>query len=225
MRDFHKGILLVLMPGCLLHAEPSAAQMSGEPLFGAFISERLERLNNDSLDWDMQGWYGGDYHKLWVKTEGTTRPGAADKAELQLLYSYASSAFMDLQIGWRHDDLPDGSRNSLALGILGDAPYRIEYDSALFLTEHGDLLFRGEFERDLLLTQRWVLQPRVELEGALTNSASRRIESGLNELHAGLRLRYEISRRFAPYAGIEWRRDNIEETSGTEALIGLRFWF
>jgi len=51
----------------------------------------------------------------------------------------------------------------------------------------------------------------------------------------GLRLRYEFSRQFSPYIGVEWtdtygdtadyRRAAGQDTSGTQFVAGLRFWF
>ena len=59
--------------------------------------------------------------------------------------------------------------------------------------------------------------------------------SGLSDLSAGLRLRYEVRREFAPYLGVEWARKfgetedfaraAGEDTSDTRFVAGLRFWF
>ena len=59
--------------------------------------------------------------------------------------------------------------------------------------------------------------------------------AGLSDVEAGLRLRYEIYREFAPYIGVNWERKfgstadfakNSGETSkDTEWVLGLRAWF
>ena len=59
--------------------------------------------------------------------------------------------------------------------------------------------------------------------------------SGLSDLALGLRLRYEFNRQFAPYIGVEWtdtygdtadyRRSAGRDTSDTQFVAGLRFWF
>lgn len=59
--------------------------------------------------------------------------------------------------------------------------------------------------------------------------------SGLTNMSAGLRLRYEFSRQFAPYIGLEWSRsfgdtaDYLQaagkDKSSSQVLAGLKFWF
>jgi copper resistance protein B len=61
------------------------------------------------------------------------------------------------------------------------------------------------------------------------------IGSGLSDIEAGMRLRYEIRRQFAPYIGVNWTRlfgntadfANIagRDTSEAQLVIGLRAWF
>ena len=61
------------------------------------------------------------------------------------------------------------------------------------------------------------------------------VAAGLSTLELGLRLRYEITRRLAPYAGLgfEWslgetadlRRVAGADTRDTRLVIGLRAWF
>ena len=61
------------------------------------------------------------------------------------------------------------------------------------------------------------------------------IGAGLDRIEAGLRLRYEFAREFAPYVGVsqEWRigdsadfaRAAGEDPSVTNYVVGVRFWF
>jgi len=61
------------------------------------------------------------------------------------------------------------------------------------------------------------------------------IGEGLTDIEAGLRLRYEIRREFAPYIGVNWERqfgDTAAKTRGagddvseTTLVAGVRFWF
>ena len=55
---------------------------------------------------------------------------------------------------------------------------------------------------DLLLTQRLILQPRAELDAALQSVDKFGVGEGINSLDLGMRLRYEVTREFAPYMGI-----------------------
>lgn len=68
----------------------------------------------------------------------------------------------------------------------------------------------------------------------LFNLPRRRFIRGLADLVAGVRLRYEIRREFAPYIGIEraakfgttadYALDARGDTRQTRYVAGLRFW-
>lgn len=61
------------------------------------------------------------------------------------------------------------------------------------------------------------------------------IGRGLSAIDAGVRLRYEFSRRFAPYVGVEWQgrfgdtadavRAGGDSPRAADWVAGLRFWF
>ena len=208
---------------------------AAEPLYTFTQADRLEYQSDDGVfAGDLQGWYGGDYHKLWWKLEGESDDGSVEDIELQLLYSRAWTSYFDLQFGVQYVD-DDTEEFALAIGVQGLAPYRFEVDAAAFLTEEGDLLLRGEFERDILLTQKWVLQPRLEVSAALQDVPERTLSRGITDVAAGVRIRYEVKRKFAPYIGLEWTRvygeaaDAVraggEDISRTSLIAGLRFWF
>lgn len=90
-------------------------------------------------------------------------------------------------------------------------------------------------ERDFYFTQRLALQPRLETEIALSDAADYNIGSGFTQVELGLRMRYEITRKFAPYIGVEWERKlgetgNLMQADGedidkTNFVTGLKFWF
>ena len=104
-----------------------------------------------------------------------------------------------------------------------------------FSAKTATCTFGIEAEYDLLLTQRLVLQPRMELELAAQDVTSTAPELGFTGIELGLRLRYEISRKFAPYIGVSWESalgetKNIVESNGgdpdsTSFVAGIRFWF
>lgn len=207
-----------------------------DPLFLYVQAERFEfRESAGETLWDLQGWYGGDLHKLWFKSEGHADGSDVEDAELQVLYSRAWTAFFDLQFGLRVSDRDDRNVVSAVAGIQGMAPYRVEIDAALFVTEDGDVSIRSEFERDLFLSERVILQPRVELGIALQDSPELGVGNGISGLSAGLRLRYEVTRKFAPYIGVAHERsfggtaDIVRAAGGdadeTTVVAGIRFWF
>jgi copper resistance protein B len=158
-----------------------------------------------------------------------------DDAELQALYSRASSPYFNLQTGVRQDFNKGPSRTDAVLGIQGLAPQWFEVDAAAFVSNHGDLTARLETEYELFLTQRLILQPRLELDAAAQDIPALGIGSGLGTAELGLRLRYEIRREIAPYVGIAWQRDIGETADHTRAagervqhtafVAGLRLWW
>lgn len=207
---------------------------------GMVLIERLEaRIPTEGGEegylWDAQAFYGGDINRLVIKTEGEGAfGGELEDAEIQALYSRAIGPFFDLQAGVRFDPEPD-TRSHLVVGVQGLAPYMFHVDSALFLSDRGDLTARIEGEYDQRITQQLILQPRIEAELSAQDIAERGIGAGVTKIEAGLRLRYEIEREFAPYVGIEYEaklgetadiaRTAGEDAAGFKLLIGLRAWF
>lgn len=207
--------------------------------FGMLLTDRLETRFADEIDtyaWDIHGWYGGDRNRLWVKTEGEGKQGnSPEDAELQLLFGRMFAPFWDWQVGLRHDFRPRPDRTQLVLGVQGVVPYEFELDSALFLSEEGDVTARLEVEYEARITQRLILQPRFELNAALSGDRETGLDSGINNTGLGLRLRYEVRREFAPYVGIsrerlhggtaDIARGEGEPTSVTSLVLGFRAWF
>ncbi|HTI87092.1 MAG TPA: copper resistance protein B [Alphaproteobacteria bacterium] len=223
-------------------SHPDAAhgdQMHGGTLYGQVLVEQLEYRWKDGHDvtaWDAQAWYGGDYEKLRLKTEGNLRsPQRVNDAEAQLLYSRLVGYYWDLQAGVRHDFRPKPSRSYAVIGLQGLAPGYFEVDASTFVSQDGDLSARLKADYDLLITQRLILQPKMEINVAARDVPELHTAAGLNDIELGLRLRYEFAREFAPYVGVNWKR-NLGETaqlvrrSGDDpdevaGLVGVRFWF
>src|SRR3546814_6004182 len=124
------------------------------------------RLNDEGEDlyaWDAQCWVGTDYDKLFLKSEGEyVLEGEWEKAEVQVLYSRLISDFFDVQAGLRYDFEPDPERAYGVIGLQGLAPQFFEVDSAIFVSNKGDVSVRFEAEYELLITQRLVLQRSEE---------------------------------------------------------------
>jgi copper resistance protein B len=199
--------------------------MDREPV-GLLLLDRLEyraRSGDDAWAWGAQAWWGSYTNKLWLKSEGEGEVrGRAERADIEALYARRISTYWHLQAGVRHEARPQPSRNTAVLAIQGLAPYWFEVDASAFV---GDgLAGRLEAQYDQLLTQRWILQPRAELNFSGSADDERGVRSGLNEVELGLRLRYEIRREFAPYIGINWTR-RIGEASDTALVLGLRAWY
>lgn len=213
-------------------------QMHGDyPLFW-FQADRAEiqvRDGSNGYLWDLQGYYGGTTSRFWFKSEGEGSFGErVEDAEFQALYAKAVAPFFDLQAGIRQD-VAGPNTTYAVIGLQGLAPYMFEVDSALFLSHRGDLTARIEAELDQRITQRLILQPRAEINLAAQHVPQLGIGAGIDSLELGVRLRYEITREFAPYIGIEqsWRigdsadfaRAAGEDPSVTNFIVGVRFWF
>lgn len=202
------------------------------------LADRFETHHgggNDSYSWDLSGWYGGDIHKLRVKSEGEGDWGnSPEHAEIQALYSRAITPFFDLQAGIRHDIRPDPDRSHLAIGLQGLLPYLFEIDALAYLSDKGDLTARVEVEYDLRINQRLILQPRLELNVAAQEVVELGLGSGLGSVAAEFRLRYEIRREVAPYIGIGWEgklgdtRDFARAVGRDDrswsVVLGVRWW-
>jgi copper resistance protein B len=155
--------------------------------------------------------------------------------ELQALYSRAVSTFFKVNLGVRRDVRPQPGRSFAVVGLEGVAPYLFELDAQVFASDDGDLSARLEAEYEILLSQRLILQPRTEIDVAAHEVSELGIGTGLNTVEAGLRLRYEIAREFAPYIGVAWKRkfgetedfarDEGETVSSTSLVAGVRVWF
>jgi len=218
--------------------EHARREMGGQTI--SFVqAEQLEwsRTGEGSgLVWEGQGWIGSDFHRLWLKTEGETEPGGGLEAgEVQALYSKPVSSFFDLQAGVRQDFQPGARRTFGVVGVQGLAPYQFELDAALFVSSGGAVSSRIETEYELLLTQRLIVQPRAEVELAVQDAEDFRVGAGLSGIEAGVRVRYEIRREFAPYWGFAWERavgrtgrflrEAGNDPGGWAVAAGLRLWF
>ena len=216
---------LLFDPGAMAQARRQLRAEHGGMRAWSLLVDTLEVPVGDGgsdYAWKVQGWYGSDVDKLWIKTEGEQSLGeAAEEAEVQALWSHALTTWFDVQAGFRYDWRPEPERAHLALGIHGLLPYRFEADAAMFLSEDGDLSARLEAEYDLLLTQRLVLQPRGEVEGGFSDVPEVQVGSGFSRLELGLRLRYELRPELAPYAGVEWERQ-LGKTADLARETGAR---
>lgn len=201
----------------------------------ASLAEYQARAGADGYRWEGQAWFGGDIHRVVLKSEGEgTRGHGVESAELQALYSRAVGAYTDVQAGIRQDFQPH-NRTYATVGFETLLPYWFDVEGAAFLSNKGDLLGRVEGTYDLRLTNRLILQPRAELNFAAQDTAATRTGSGVSNAELGLRLRYEIRREFAPYVGVSWDRQfgktadysraRGEDVEVTSLVFGVRAFF
>lgn len=212
-------------------------KLADEHAFWSVLANRFEYQEESQASlFDVQAWYGTTYNRLSLFSEGEWVNGDMEDVSTDLLWQRAYSAYFDTLFGIRFDQKPEGkNRRWLALGLQGLAPYWFELNVTGYLADDGRSAISTEAEYELLLSQKWILQPRAELNAYSKNDIENGIGSGVSDINIGLRLRYEITRQFAPYAGAQWnntygktadyRKATGEDTSETQLIAGLKFWF
>lgn len=213
-------------------------RLGDEDSYGMFLADRLEAARSDGRTtggYDLMARFGRDYDRLVLKAEGEVVSGSLEESRTEALWSHAVATFWDTQLGLRQDTGPGPSRTWLAFGVQGLAPYWFEVDATAYVGEAGRTALRLSAEYELLLTQRLVLQPRIEASAYGQSDPENGIGNGLSNVSAGLRLRYEFTRQFAPYIGVEWtgaygetadlRRAASAKLHETRIVAGVRLWF
>ena len=226
-----------LTEGPYAQSGPRQLKLADEHSFWAVLGDRFEyQEDSETTVYDLQAWYGTTYDRLVIKAEGDIADGTLEESSTDLLWGHALNAYFDTQLGLRFDQYNEGKdRQWLALGLQGLAPYWFELDVTAYVGDNGRTALAAEAEYELLLTQRLILQPRAELNLYGKDDPDNGLGSGLSDLALGVRLRYEFSRQFAPYIGVEWtstygdtadyRRAAGDDRSDTQIVAGLRFWF
>lgn len=238
MKIFSQKIIPVLFAITLGSATQVYAHEGHDPLLTHVIIDQLEWRKGDGNDLyalEMQGWIGKDLNKLWIKTDIDSSNSHLQHVEVQALYGRAISPYWDLQLGIRQDSKPNPKREWGVIGIQGLAPYHFDISAALFVGESGRSAARISAEYDLLFTQRLILSPSLTMNFYGQNDSQYMNGSGLSDAQAGLRLRYEVRREFAPYIGVNWSRnfgnsadylrEQGETTHESEWVVGIRAWF
>ena len=185
--------------------------------------------------WEGSASVGGDLHRLWLRSSGERSGGRTTRTSAELRVSRALAPWWDVVAGLRQDVRPAPSRTRALVGVQGIAPYLFEVSALAYLGEGGHLSARIEAEYDLRFSNRLVLQPQLELQLQARDDRVRDTGSGLTTVEAGLRLRYEFTRRFAPYVGLVHERSfgatarqhqaSGEASRDTRVVAGVRFWF
>jgi len=229
---------MVLASSLLLGVlSPAQARMEDDPVELKLMLDKFEvgRTNgNNVVAWESGLWVGKDLNKLWIKSDGERVGGKTEGTENRLLYSRAIAPFWDVQTGWRHDTAPGQSRDYFTVGLQGLAPYYFETDANISFGKNNQVKLNLAFEYEMMLTQKLVLSPEVELNIYSKDDKAMGIGSGLSDMEAGLRLRYEVKREFAPYIGVNWAkkfgntadlREEGEDSSETMFVAGVRIWY
>jgi copper resistance protein B len=219
--------MLVTCSGFADDMNMDAMQMNDDAHFGMLTFDQFEHAfaPGSGVAWDADAWYGGDFDKIWLRSEGAHSDGRLD-ARTELFWDHAFASFWDWQLGARHDSGLGAARDWAAFGVHGIAPYWFEVEATAYASDQGRTALRLRTEYEVLITQQLVLQPELETNFYGKSDRARDVASGLSDAQFGLRLRYEIRREFAPYIGVVWTRrfaDNARDD--TQLVAGVRFWF
>ncbi len=192
---------------------------------------------DNNFRWDGEAWIGTDMNRLWLKSEGFLSNSQVSDGDQEALYDrpIPRMKYFDAQVGVRADFDSDPSRTWAAIGIEGLAPYFFEFSPTLYISDGGHIAGRITGFYDVLLTQRLIAEPEAELNFYSKDDPARKIGSGLSDIDTGVRLRYEISRKFAPYIGFafngkygnsaSYSRKAGETTSDPRFVFGIRLWY
>lgn len=193
-----------------------------------FLLDELEWQDANgasALAWDARGWIGGDLQRLGIRAEGNRENSRTTASEIHALWSRKVTPWWDVVAGLRQNFAPGPSQTWAAFGIQGLAPYRLEVEATAYLGEGGQIAARFKAEYELLITNRWVLQPLVELNLSAQDDAAREVSAGLSTIEAGMRLRYEVRRELAPYLGATWHHRLEGSADDARFVAGVRVWF
>jgi copper resistance protein B len=246
------GMSLVTSLAAFAHAQSAAPSdtapwpypIADRGIYANRLFDLLEYQRTSSVSamhWDFLGWHGSDRRRMVFKSEGVLYPGngAGGELDAQLLYGRLVTPYFELQTGARleqHRESADKPLRAFAvLGLQGLSPYRFDIEPVLFLSNKGKISARLTASNDLLVTQRTILQARVETEVAAQSDETFGVRRGFDDLEAGLRLRHEFSREFAPYIGVSYRRafgitaERVQREGGianaVQLAAGVRTWF
>jgi copper resistance protein B len=212
--------------------------MDDNASFAKVLVDQLEAFNGkggDGQQWEMQAYYGNDYDKLWVRTEGERSGGKLEDGDIEAFWNHTVATFWSTQLGVRSDAGEGPNRQWAAFGIEGLAPYWFELEATGYVGPSGRTAARFRAEYELFFTQRLILQPEFEANAYGKDDPGRRLGSGLSNASLGLRLRYEFHRQFAPYVGVVWTRrfggtadfarQDGQGLFDRQWVAGVRIWF
>ncbi len=213
--------------------------MHDDPLLAKLQFDHLESAHGsdgaNSQQWDGRFWLGHDLDKLWLRSEGSRSKGRIEAGDVEALWGHAISPFWNLMAGVRHDLGTGPTRNWAAFGFQGIAPYEFEFEATAYAGPSGRSALRLKTSQDWLFTQKLILTPELDLDAYGRADPRRDLGAGVADASLSFRLRYEFSRKFAPYIGYAWVRQfgataAMARTAGRPAfdrqiLMGVRLWF
>ena len=230
-RTMMKKTVIAYSLAALLATE-SFAGGGGDIFRSSFILDNLgyQFADTKALAWDGFIYGGYDLNKLYLYSEGEKPEGGDAESETQLVWSHAIAPYWDVQYGIGYDKIEDADQTWAVIALQGLAPYFFETRGALLIGDDGNVGLRLAAEYEALITQRLIMTPSLESDFYVKDTPEMEIGEGLSNITAGLRLRYEIKREFAPYVGVEWSKNfgntaDFSPLDETYVVAGVRAWF
>lgn len=230
--------LLLAAPYAAVAAEPHhAAPHPHDTLLAYAVLGEVDGASvrqGGLVTWDVAAWVGDDTHRLYARSEGEYRGRRFEQAELWGLYRRPIGDFWDVAVGYRRDVEPR-AHNQAVLGVFGMMPLFIETEAFLFVGDRGDVAARLEHHLELPIMQTLIAAPHLEFNFAAQNSGRYHHSAGLVTAEMGLQLRYDVTRKFAPYLDLNYERtagaaadharEEGEDVGDFTARLGVKFWF
>lgn len=221
-----------------LSALPALA-MAADSGFATTLSvdelEYIRQSDDGSVAWSAAAMAGTEFTGLWLVSEGGRANGRMEAHELRTYLSHALSPDWTVTVGWRGDLHPDPTRHWLSLGFEAVGPFAVDTEVLLFVSDDNRSGLRLTLTKELMLTRHWQLVPEIEFALHGHNDEHTGTGSGLSTFAAAARLVYEVTPQFSPYLGLSWGksygqtaaylRDEGEDISGGQVLLGITFWF
>jgi copper resistance protein B len=214
-------------------------EQTDQMAIGLFLLDEFEFVSGNEGDggaWSLQAAYGGDTNRFWLRSQGLKVGGQPVDSETtaELLWWRGYAPFWGSVMGVRQD-FGTGAHTWAAFGVEGLAPYRFEIQATGYVGDDGRLAARFKASYDLLFTNRLILAPSFESNAYSRSEPERGLGSGVSNVEFGLRLRYEVRRKFAPYIGYVWERSlgdtadfaraDDEPVNEHRLVAGVRLWW
>ena len=236
---------LLAAAAALSLATPARA-MDDAALFWRTDAWAEQRFHNvaPATEWQATAWLGTDTDKLRFFNGGVidSSTGQIDKeggtkgVDSRAFYSRLIAPFWDAKVGIQATAFGQNLwRTGFLAGVEGLAPYGFHVDAVAGVSQTGVLTARFDVEYDILLSQKLIARPFLEAVLASKDDPAIDLGAGLARLELGFRLRYEITKEFAPYVGVSFEQftgntatfvaNDGDPTSKLRVLAGLKVWF
>lgn len=188
------------------------------------------------VGWTVLVTQGQDDSKLWLRSQGlkNSKDRLDPESSVEALWWHSKSPFWGTLLGVRQD-LGKGATTWLAAGVEGLAPYWFDVQLTGYVGDDGRLGARAKGAYEVRFTNRLILTPQVETNLYSKRSTDRELGGGFSNVELSARLRYEVSRKFAPYVGFVWeralddtadfRRADRQRPAEHRVVVGLRSWW